>query len=207
MVRSFNLNGVMYFFWARFVNRSLAIPHIFVPDISKLNPFLLKEGGFEGGVFDKDSTLTLPYGEELHPSLENCLPGYKQVFKGKLAIMSDSAGTRDDKNYEAAKRIERNLGIAVLRHDDKKPGGIEAVIDYFGCAPDKLFIMGDRVFTDIVFGNRYGMLTVLTSAFSEEGDNKVAALLRRYERSLVKRWVEKGISAPVHPLYCKDVLI
>ena len=208
MVRGFNLDGTLYFLWVRFAKKSLAIPHISVPDMRKIDPCQLKEWGFEGAIFDKDSTLTPPDVNELYPVLTTAFSGYKEVFKDKMAILSDSAGTRDDSNYEAAQQIERNMGIAVLRHDRKKPrGGIESVLDYFGCDPAKLFIIGDRIFTDVVFGNRYGLLTIHTSIISEEGENKAASLVRRYESSLINKWKSKGICAPVHPLYCKNVLI
>ncbi len=207
MVQGFNLDGTLYFLWARFVKKSLAIPHFSVSDICSISPEELKNAGFEGVIFDKDNTLTLPYVNELCPSIKGAFSGFRRVFGDKLVIMSNSAGTRDDINYEAARQIENSMGIAVLRHDRKKPGGIESVLDYFGCDPAKLVIFGDRIFTDVVFGNRYGMLTVHTYSLSENGDNKLVSLLRKYELSLVDRWMGKGFCAPVHPLYRKDVLV
>lgn len=38
---------------------------------------------------------------------------------------------RDDPDYADAIRIETALGIPVLRHDEKKPGGIEEVLAFF----------------------------------------------------------------------------
>ncbi len=61
MSQSFNLDAVMYFPWARFVRKSLAIPHFSVKDISKIDSEKLKSYGFKGLVFDKDNTLTAPY--------------------------------------------------------------------------------------------------------------------------------------------------
>ncbi|MCX6708788.1 MAG: hypothetical protein NTW67_04050 [Candidatus Woesearchaeota archaeon] len=130
MVRGFNLDGVLYFLWARFVKKPLAVPHFSVSDISTINPEQLKNAGFEGVIFDKDNTLTLPYVNELYPSIRSAFSDFKRVFGDRMAIMSNSAGTRDDADYEDAQQIERDLGIAVLRHDRKKPGGIESVLDY-----------------------------------------------------------------------------
>lgn len=38
---------------------------------------------------------------------------------------------RDDPDYADAIRIETALGIPVLRHDEKKPGGIAEVLAFF----------------------------------------------------------------------------
>ena len=103
------------------------------------------------------------------------------------------------------KKIQKDLGIHVLRHGKKKPGGIEAVVDYFGCDPDKLVMIGDRILTDIVFGNRYGMLTIHTAYLTEEGDNKAAAKIRRKEIPMIKKWVNEGVRAPDHKLYRSDI--
>lgn len=44
---------------------------------------------------------------------------------------------RDDPGYADAIRIETALGIPVLRHDEKKPGGIAEVLAFFeGKGPD-----------------------------------------------------------------------
>lgn len=57
--------------------------------------------------------------------------------------------------------MESALGIAVLRHKDKKPaGGPEDLESHFGCSVSELVMVGDRYLTDVVFGNRLGMLTV-----------------------------------------------
>lgn len=211
MAQSLNLDATFYFFYARFWNKSLAMPHFSVKDINYINPFVLKELGFKGLVFDKDNTLTAPYVNEIFHSIQDSFENFKHCFGDDLVIMSNSAGTRDDKNSEDAIQIEKDLGIKVLRHDRKKPAGIEAVLDHFkGVDPKDLVMFGDRVFTDIVFGNRYGMLTVHTALLSEENDNKAAAKVRKYELPKIQKWDSKGFKPPYHknynPAICFDEL-
>jgi len=207
MSQSFNFDAVVYFPWARFIRKSLAIPHFSVNDISKIDPEKLKYYGFKGLVFDKDNTLTAPYVNQIYPSISESFQGFQTTYADRIVIMSNSAGTKDDRNYEDAKKIESDLGIAVLRHDRKKPGGIEAVTDYFHCLPKELVMFGDRIFTDIVFGNRYGMLTIHTALLTEEGDNKATAKIRKYELPLMKKWITEGKTAPSHNNYHSDICL
>lgn len=37
----------------------------------------------------------------------------------------------DDRGFEDANRIETSLGIPVLRHEEKKPGGVMDVLAFF----------------------------------------------------------------------------
>jgi len=206
-MQSFNLDAVLYFPFVRFFAKSLAVPHFSVADISKINPDALKAYGFSGIVFDKDNTLTAPYVNEIYPSIKDAFDKYRLVFGDRMVIMSNSAGTLDDLDYVDARKIEEALGIQVLRHDRKKPGGIEAVTAFFKCAPQELVMIGDRIFTDVVFGNRYGLLTIHTALLTEEGDNAAAAKIRKYELPLIRAWVRKGIKAPSHKLYSPDICL
>jgi len=206
MLQSVNLEGILYYPFVRLVRKTLAVPHFSVKDIREINPVKLKEYGFKGLIFDKDNTLTAPYVNELYPSIKEAFLEYKEVFGDRMIIMSNSAGVWwDDRGYKDALRIEDDLGIKVLRHFRKKPGGIKPVIEYFGCHPSELVMFGDRVFTDIVFGNRYKMLTVLSTLLTEEGDNKNAAKVRRYELPLIQGWMERGLRAPTHEMYHEDI--
>lgn len=149
-----------------------------------------EDAGVRAVVFDKDNTLTAPYALSLHPSAE---PGLRQcvdVFgKENVAILSNSAGTNDDPDFEDAKAIEESLGIAVIRHREKKPGGLDEVLKHFELTdPAAVCIVGDRALTDVVFGNLYGLLTIhtLPLCYGKENaqDNWTAKILRPIENSV-----------------------
>jgi phosphatidylglycerophosphatase GEP4 len=207
MSQNFNLDAVLYFPWVRLIRKSLAIPHFSVKDISKISPQKVREYGFKGEVFDADNTLRVPRARVIYPTIARAFKEHQSVFGNSLAILSDSAGTKDDKDYEDALQIEKELGIFVLRHDRKKPGGIDAVLQYFGCEPEELVMFGDRILTDTIFGNRYGMLTVLTAPLTEEGESKLTAKIRKYELSLMRKWAEQGKTAPPHKNYHSDICL
>jgi len=162
--------------------------------LSELNYTALKEYcGIKAVVFDKDNTLTAPYALETHPKAALGLQNALTIFgPSKVAILSNSAGTADDLGFEDAIRIESSLGIPVVRHQEKKPGGLTELMSHFGdevTDPSEICMVGDRLLTDIVFGNLYGMLTVhclpLCSGEENAQDNKIASILRNLENKFM----------------------
>lgn len=198
MVQSINTKALVTL--ASVVRRPyLAAPHVRVATISDVNYTALRDQcGIRAVVFDKDNTLTAPYATEVHPNAEVGLRSALDVFgHSNVAILSNSAGTKDDPGYEDAGRIEKEMGIAVIRHDEKKPGGLEEVMKHFGddiSDPSQLCMVGDRLLTDVVFGNLFGMLTVhcdpLCSGEENKDDNKVASVVRSGENTIMYgNWV------------------
>jgi len=206
MSQNINLAAIFYSLVLP-LRKNLAVPHFSVSDLSKVDPDAIYDAGFRGLVFDKDNTLTVPYGREIHRRIAKTVARFQKIYGTKMVIMSNSAGTHDDKDYSDAEMIEADLGIPVIKHLWKKPGGIRAVTDYFGCSPKDLVMFGDRILTDIVFGNRYGMLTVHTAFLTEEGDNKTAAKIRRKEIPLMRKLYQEGYRAPIHGRFNPNICL
>ena len=117
-----------------------------------------------------------------------------------VAILSNSAGTDDDPGFVDGAEIEESLGIAVIKHSEKKPGGLEETMSHFPSVddPSQLCMVGDRLLTDIVFGNLHGMLTVhilpLCTGEENKNDNTVAKVIRTVENKIMYgRWPGKKI--------------
>lgn len=211
MVQSINTKALLTL--ASVVRRPyLASPHVHVPTISDVNYQSMRDHcGIKAIIFDKDNTITAPYETTVHERAAIGLQNALDVFgHDNVAILSNSAGTKDDKDYEDAIKIEEELGINVIRHDEKKPGGLEEVLHHFSNNVDdqegvmdddddddgsknksipinasELCMVGDRLLTDVVFGNLHGMLTVhclpLCSGSDNKGDNKIASMVRTVE--------------------------
>ncbi|XP_076906618.1 phosphatidylglycerophosphate phosphatase 1, chloroplastic/mitochondrial-like [Bidens hawaiensis] len=105
-----------------------------------------------------------------------------------------------------AKAIELAIGIRVIRHKMKKPAGsAEEVERHFGCDSSKLIMVGDRTFTDIVYGNRNGFLTILTAPLSVAEETFIVKQVRKIEQALLKWWLRKGLK-PVNARLLPDAL-
>lgn len=180
-------------------------PHVAVDTISQVNYNVLKEKcGIQAVVFDKDNTLTAPYVNIVHQNAKLGLERAIEAFGlANVAILSNSAGTNDDPEYKDAMAIEEAMGIAVIRHSEKKPGGLTEVLNHFSIEdPAALCMVGDRLLTDVVFGNLHGMLTVhtlpLCTGADNAGDNKIAKVIRGAENKALYgnwfggRWLQKS---------------
>lgn len=194
MVQSINTKALLTL--ASVVRRPfLAVPHVHVQTISEVNYQSMRDFcGIKAVIFDKDNTLTAPYATEIHEDAALGLKNALDVFgHDNVAILSNSAGTKDDKDYEDAIKIENGLGINVIRHNEKKPGGLEEVLKHFADHgvenASQLCMVGDRLLTDIVFGNLFGMLTVhcmpLCSGDDNKADNRIASVVRTMENKLL----------------------
>ena len=114
-------------------------------------------------------------------------------FPDSIAILSNSAGTPDDTNFQEAIAIEEQLGIPVIKHHLKKPAGLEETLAFFQLEPCELAVVGDRLLTDVVFGNLHGMYTIHTQILTTNNDNKVAQLVRSIENNIVLPWVKRDV--------------
>jgi phosphatidylglycerophosphatase GEP4 len=100
-----------------------------------------------------------------------------QVFGSKVAIFSNTAGSVDDIGHRKAIEIEKYFGISVIRHKEKKPGGVNDVLNFFKCDKEQIAVIGDRYLTDILFGNMHGMLTIHTSPLTKDGESVTVAIV------------------------------
>jgi phosphatidylglycerophosphatase GEP4 len=85
---------------------------------------------------------------------------------GRVLIVSNTAGTRDDAAQLQAESVSHHLGTPVLLHAALKPSYactaavLAALPDV---APHELVVVGDRIFTDVVLAHRLAHPRTLTA--------------------------------------------
>ena len=144
--------------------------------------------------------MTLPYKKEffskqIEDSIRNCQDHFG---KENVAILSNSAGSKDDKEYKEAGLIEELLGIPVVLHIMKKPAVWEDLVLHFGnneLEGSQIVLVGDRILSDVVMGNKYGMLTFRVQPFTTQGENFMVKILRVFEDSVLPKMI---------PLKCRE---
>ena len=204
-----NTQGLRTFLSSLLYHRAYFTPHLRVPSVAALDYAALKARGIEHIVFDKDNTVTVPYERryasmKIHDSLIHYCVG---VFgHSNVAFLSNSAGSSDDKDHHEAVDCEHVLGIQFIRHKQKKPAVREDILRHFGTSrPDTICVVGDRVLSDIVMGNQFGMFTVLVDPIDPSKDNFVVRLVRRFESRLVGRQsAEHPVVGPAEGLIKRD---
>ncbi|KAL0362506.1 UNVERIFIED_CONTAM: hypothetical protein Scaly_1205800 [Sesamum calycinum] len=202
-----NLEGITCAVGILSKDKQLVIPHVSVPDIRYIDWAELKNRGFEGVVFDKDNTITAPYSLNLWAPLGSSLQQCKSLFGNNIAVFSNSAGLYEyDPDGRKAGALEDAIGIKVIRHKVKKPAGTaEEVERHFGCESARLIMVGDRPFTDVVYGNRNGFFTILTEPLSLAEEPLIVRQVRLLEVAIVKQWSKKGLMPMSHKLVLDPV--
>ncbi|PWA71387.1 haloacid dehalogenase (HAD) superfamily protein [Artemisia annua] len=138
-----NVEGLMFSVSVITKNRNWVMPHLSVKDIRYIDWAALKSKGYEGVVFDKDNTLTVPYSLSLWGPISESVESCKAVFGSNVAVFSNSAGLEEyDPDGRKARALEFVIGIRVIRHKVKKPAGsAEEIEKHFGCDSSKLIMV------------------------------------------------------------------
>eukprot|EP00892_Ulva_mutabilis_P011184 jgi/Ulvmu1/8438/UM043_0016.1 len=204
-----NLPGINVFLDVAVRGKSeLLVPHASVVGVYSIDWRKLAALGFKGCVFDKDNTLTKPYSMSLEPGVQSSLALCSRTFNRNMVLLSNSAGLKGfDRDFSKAAAVEAALGVSVLRHSSKKPaGGTRELQERFGCEAHEIVCVGDRGLTDIVYGNRNGLLTIQVDPFDVEPESVAVRWARRQEARLLEAALTAGAMPPPHPLATQEQL-
>lgn len=178
---SIQASGIVSFFRVLFVRKEQRrlLPHLKKHRVTEI-PFRDLHGcGIRAVIFDKDNTLTKPYVLAFPADIEATVRECQDLFgKERVVIFSNSVGSSDDRGALEAEAIQRELGIDVVRHEQKKPRGFSEVANMWpDLNPESILVVGDRFLTDIYGGNLFGMCTAHVDIITEQGDNLGAKLV------------------------------
>lgn len=160
------------------------MPQLCVPTFNEL-PVPIN-ANIKAVVLDKDNCFAYPEDEKVWPAYLEKWEQLKKQYPGKrLLIVSNTAGSNDDKSYKQAERLEAITGVPVLRHTVKKPGCRDEVMQYFiknnvASRPSEIAVVGDRLFTDVMMANQMGAYGV----WVQDGVKVSTSAISRFEKSL-----------------------
>lgn len=166
-------------------NPQLCMPHIIVPTFNNLAiPIQNPNGEIKAIVLDKDNCFAKNHDDKVWPEYSEKWEELMKMYPGaKLLIVSNSAGTNDDKDHQQAQILEKRTGVSVLRHSTKKPGCSEEIMDYFRvnkvCQDaSEVAVVGDRLFTDMIMANMMGATGVWVSVGVIQSESLICKIER-----------------------------
>ena len=144
--------------------------------VLNLQPETLHERGIQGIIFDVDNTLVPIQEKVAAPEIEVWLQPIREQFQVWLVSNNLDMG----RIHKIAQQIEISY---ISRAAKPSRRALRQVIEHMSLSPEQVAIEGDRLLTDVLAGNRLGLLTVLVEPLVPiqrdpltEGLNLVAAL-------------------------------
>lgn len=151
-----------------------------VPSILDVPLDVLKSRGIDSLIVDVDNTVTEWQGWDVEESARDWFLHVKaQGFKACLVSNNNSG--------ERIAKIAARLGIPSI-HKAAKPSraAFRRALRLLNSSAKKTAVIGDQVFTDVLGGNRMGMLTILVDPISPR-EFIGTKLMRLLEKLLSKR--------------------
>lgn len=165
-------------------------PSYYAESVTDIDFAELHSRGVRVAAFDVDSTL-VPFDQiELSSESERYLLAAKEAGHVEEFYI---ATNRRSNNIEALAASIGAQVIHALSARDSKPWGsfFERLLDKIDREPQECAMVGDKVFTDILGGNRAGMQTVLVEKLGEDSKQDKIMPFRRIEKYLVTRYQYK----------------
>ncbi|KAH3671458.1 hypothetical protein WICMUC_004590 [Wickerhamomyces mucosus] len=193
------------------VNQQLCLPHLTISSFDKI-PIPLafpssmiqaqRQPRIKAIVLDKDNCFAKAHDDKVWPDYNDTWDKLRAQYPdASLLIVSNSAGTNDDKNHEQAKALEERTGVKVLRHTTKKPGCHTEIMQYFlenniTKNAEEVVIVGDRLFTDVLMANMMGAWSV----WIRDGVVRSESLICQIERAAYDKLTQNTNNPMLPPL-------
>ncbi|NJN49259.1 MAG: YqeG family HAD IIIA-type phosphatase [Alkalinema sp. RL_2_19] len=133
-------------------------PDLWLNDtLFSLTPALLQQHGLQGLVLDVDETIVPRTIQQLSDEVVPWINSVKQVAP-KIWLVSNNP------SVSRIKRIADLLDISssyIARAGKPSRHHLRRAVEAMDLRPEQVGMVGDRLFTDVLAGNRLGMFTVL----------------------------------------------
>ncbi len=171
--------------------------HLLQPDlildgsVLTLTPEIIQQYGLKGLVLDVDETLVPITVGSVSPELEQWVAQIR--ISTALWLVSNNLNEPRINRIAHALNLPYYLGAA-------KPSRrkIRAALQGMNLPSHQVGMVGDRLFTDIIAGNRLGMFTILVQPIVHPG-----AIFRSHPIRNMEVWVSEILGATIKPKHTK----
>jgi HAD superfamily phosphatase (TIGR01668 family) len=152
-------------------------PNLYFDSVSLIPLKQLQEKGISGLIIDLDNTITEWTGEVINPEVEQWFADLPK-HNIKVCIVSNNRRRRVCK-------VAEQLGISCVFNAGKpRRKAFRQAMDLLGTSPGETAVVGDQIFTDVLGGNRLGLLTILVVPISPK-EFIGTQLVRKFERMVL----------------------
>lgn len=152
-------------------------PKMYLKNIFNINYDLLKRKEIKYLIFDLDNTIGLINEDICNKKTEDFINKLSNDFK--IIIASNN-------NYERVSKFTKNLNVSFIHYALKPSGKIKRYMKKnYTKNMKEICIIGDQIVTDILVGNRFGLLSVLVDPLGEK-DLKITSFNRFLEKKIIK---------------------
>lgn len=136
---------------ATLVRRALLRPTYIVPRFTALR----LPPGIECVLVDKDNCVARPHATRVDADCAALLAQF--AAKSAVYVLSNEAGDGTaDPDGRLARAVGASAGVPVMQHALKKPLCADELRAKLPCAPERVLVVGDRLYTDVLLANRLG---------------------------------------------------
>ncbi len=155
-----------------------------------LSPDLLRRHNLKGLILDVDDTLVPLRQAESDPDLAAWMASIKAV--GDVWLVSNNV------NSSRIKRIATPLEVPYLTSAGKPSRRkLKQALEAMALPPEQVAMVGDRLFTDVLAGNRLGLFTILVDPMPTlDQDRPHHSCLRTVEIAMLRLL---GVSLEIPP--------
>lgn len=158
---------------------------MYAKTIEQVNYKKLKDKGIKALIFDLDNTLAYIDNDEPSEKVKKLIKKLKRDFD--IYILSNNF------NKKRVSYFSNAIGVDYVYAAIKPSSfGIKKIQKKKNYEKAEMAIIGDQIMTDVLAGNRYGILTVLVETLAVK-DLKITALNRMIERRKIKMLEKKGL--------------
>lgn len=158
-------------------------PDLYLDNVTEINATLLKKNKIEGLILDVDNTL-IDYYRNLIDGAEEWCEELKN--EGIKCIILSNSNKRDK-----VEKVAKSLNIEYLMFA-KKPmkSGFKKALDQMGLLPEKVAVVGDQLFTDVLGAKRMNMFSILVKQVGEK-DIFITKLKRPIENAIINKYLKQ----------------
>ncbi len=163
------------------------IPDIYAKSIYDIDYENLIERGIKCVLFDLDNTLLPPKAKEVPKKLLDFL---KQIKKLNIRFILYSNG-RKKRIMNMAQKLDMEFYAMAL-----KPyrGKLDKVMKKYEYNQSEIAVVGDQIMTDVLFGNKAGITSILVNPLSLN-DTWLTKFNRRREKKIYKKLYKNNLFA------------